>query len=162
AGVRQARLSNDWNQVADWARKVRLIRLVGMDPVVNLIYADSPRHTDAYYAERALQAATLDVYRICLKDPGGLLTPERVRTLVPHVLANPNGTHVERHATGTPGLGPQTPVEAAKLGIRTVNPGIPPLANGSALPSVFNVAQNLRALGFAPTFDEAAARAVSA
>ena len=37
-----------------------------------------------------------------------------------------------------------------KEGIRIVHTAIPPLANGSSQPSVFNVANNLRALGYNP------------
>ncbi|HLH21374.1 MAG TPA: hypothetical protein VK066_02550 [Chloroflexota bacterium] len=161
AGIRQARISDEWNQADMWAWKIRAAREVGIDPIVNLIYSYSPKHTDAYYAERAAQLAALRPFRICLKDPGGLLTPERLRTLVPAVLANTGDIHVELHSHCTTGLGPLNALEAVKLGIRTVNTGVPPLANGTALPSVFNVAANLRVMGYEPVFDEAAARAVS-
>lgn len=161
AGIRQARISDEWNQVAGWAWKVRLCRAVGLEPVVNLIFSESPRHTDAYYAERARQLAQLGVDRVCLKDPGGLLTPERLRTLLPAILANVGDTPVELHAHCTTGLGPLNALEAVKLGIRTLNVGLPPLADGAALPSVFHLAHNLRLLGYEPVFDEAAARAAS-
>ena len=52
-------------------------------------------------------------------------------------------------------------VEDTKKGIRVVNTGIPPLADGSALPSIFNVAHNLRALGYKPVIDEDTLRPVS-
>jgi oxaloacetate decarboxylase alpha subunit len=158
AGVRQSRLSDEWNQVESWRRKVRIARQAGMDPIINLIFSHSPKHSDEYYAERARQAASLDAYRICLKDPGGLLTPERMQTLVPTVLANVGDTYVELHSHCTTGLGPLNALEAVKLGIKTINVGVPPLANGTALPSVFNVADNLRALGYEPVYDEPALR----
>jgi oxaloacetate decarboxylase alpha subunit len=162
AGVRQARISDEWNQFPKWQMKVAYARKYGIDPIVNIIYSYSPKHTDEYYAERARQLATLDVYRICLKDPGGLLTPERMQTLVPTVLRNVGDKVVELHSHCTTGLGPLNALEAVKLGIYTVNTGVPPLANGTALPSLFNVAQNLRALGYTPVFDEQAARRVEA
>lgn len=161
AGIRQARISDEWNQAPQWAWKVRVCRENGIDPVVNLILSESPKHTDAYYAERARQVSALDVYRVCLKDPGGLLTPDRLRTLVPTILANLNGKYLELHSHCTTGLGPLNALEAVRLGIRTVNVGIPPLANGAALPNVFNVAHNLRTLGYAPVFDEAAVQRIS-
>jgi len=105
---------------------------------------------------------TLKPFRLCLKDPGGLLTPERVRTLVPVILQNANGIPVEIHSHCTTGLGPLVALEAVRLGIRIVNTGVPPLADGSALPSIFNVAHNLRALGYKPLIDEKALRPVSA
>jgi oxaloacetate decarboxylase alpha subunit len=161
AGIRQARISDEWNQAPMWAWKIEASRAVGIDPVVNLIYSDSPKHTDAYYAERARQLAALRPVRICLKDPGGLLTPERTRTLAPIVLEAAGDVPVELHSHCTTGLGPLNALEAVKAGIPTVNVGIPPLANGTALPNVFNVAANLRALGYTPVYDEAAARAAS-
>jgi oxaloacetate decarboxylase alpha subunit len=154
-GCRQARITDEWNQADLWAWKVKVAREVGIDPVINLIFSESPRHTDAYYAERARQASSLDIYRLCLKDPGGLLTPERMRTLVPAILANANGKYVELHSHCTTGLGPLNALEAVQLGIKTVNVGVPPLANGSALPNIFNITGNLRVMGHEPVIEEA-------
>ena len=161
-GIREARISDPWNDFDGWERRVRLAREIGLAPVVNLIYSVSPRHTDEYYAARTRQAVTLPVYRLCLKDPGGLLTPERVRTLAPIVLANANGIHVEFHTHCTTGLGPLCCLEALKAGIKTINTAIPPLADGPSNPSLFNVAANARAMGFTPVVDEEVVRPVSA
>jgi oxaloacetate decarboxylase alpha subunit len=160
-GVRQARISEPWNDLPGWKYRVEVARRFGLDPIVNLIYSASPVHTDGYYAERCRQAVTLKPFRLCLKDPGGLLTPERVRTLVPVVLQNANGIAVEVHSHCATGLGPLVALEAVRLGIRIVNTGVPPLADGWALPSVFNVAHNLRALGYKPVIDEEVLRPVS-
>jgi oxaloacetate decarboxylase alpha subunit len=162
SGLREARISDPWNNLAGWRHRVGVAQAAGLQCIINLIYSVSPRHTDEYYAERTRQAATLPVMRLCLKDPGGLLTPDRVRTLVPVVLANAAGIPVELHSHCNTGLGPLNALEAVKLGIRIVNTGIPPLADGSALPSIFNVAHNLRALGYRPVIDEALLRPVSA
>lgn len=161
-GIRQARISEPWNDLPGWRFRVDVAQAAGLQSIINLIYSVSPKHTDEYYAERTRQAVTLPVHRLCLKDPGGLLTPERTRTLVPVILQNSNGVPVELHSHCNTGLGPLCCYEAVKLGIRTVNTGIPPLANGAALPSVFNVAHNLRALGYRPAIDEDVLRPVSA
>ena len=160
-GVKQIRLSDPWNSYDGLKRRVRDASSAGLDPVVNLIYSVSPRHTDAYYLERIRQIATLPVHRICLKDPGGLLTPERTRVLAPLVLENSNGVHVEFHTHCNTGLGPLCALEAVKAGIKTINAAIPPLANGASNPSVFNVAANARALGYSPIIDEDVLRPVS-
>ncbi len=160
-GMSQARISDEWNDPAGWKQKVQTVIDAGLEPILNLIYSVSPKHTDEYYAERARQAATLDVSRICLKDPGGLITPDRVRKLVPLVLENANGIPVEFHTHCTTGLGPLCCVEAIKLGITIVNTAVPPLANGSSNPSLFNVAANARALGHATAVDEESMRVVS-
>jgi oxaloacetate decarboxylase (Na+ extruding) subunit alpha len=160
-GIRQARISEPWNDLPGWTYRVKVARQFGVEPIVNLIYSVSPVHTDKYYAERCRQAVTLKPFRLCLKDPGGLLTPERVRTLVPVVLKNAGGIPVELHSHCTTGLGPLVALEAVRLGIRIVNTGVPPLADGSALPSIFNVAHNLRALGYQPIVNEEVLRPVS-
>src|SRR6202008_1333717 len=153
-GIRQGRISEPWNDLPGWTYRVNVGRRFGVDPVGNLIYSVSPFHTDDYYAQRCRQAAPLKPFRLCLKDPGGLLTPERTRTLVPMVLANAGGIPVELHSHCTTGLGPLVALEAVRLGIRIVNTGVPPLADGSALPSIYNVAHNLRARGYKPVIDE--------
>ena len=153
-GIRQARISEPWNDLPGWKYRVAVARKFGLDPIVNLIYSVSPLHTDEYYAERCRQAVTLKPFRLCLKDPGGLLTPERVRTLVPVILKHAKGIPVELHSHCTTGLGPLVALEAVRLGIRIVNTGVPPLADSSALPSIYNVAHNLRAIGYQPVIDE--------
>lgn len=160
-GIRQARISEPWNDLPGWKYRVAVARKFGLDPIVNLIYSVSPVHTDDYYTQRCRQAVTLKPFRLCLKDPGGLLTPERVRTLVPAILANNGGIPVELHSHCTTGLGPLVALEAVRLGIRIVNTGVPPLADGAALPSIFNVAHNLRALGYRPRIDEDVLRPVT-
>lgn len=159
-GVREARLADPSNTVARWGYLVGQARKVGMTPILNLIYTYSPKHTDEYYARKAKEAAKLDVVRICLKDPGGLLTPERTRTLVPVILQSVNDIPVEFHTHCHTGLGPLCCLEAIKLGVRYVNTAIPPLADGSSNPSVLNIAKNAKALGYSSSLNEDAIKAV--
>ena len=160
-GIREARISEEWNELEGWEWKTKVSRDVGINPVLNIIYSVSPKHTDEYFAERTRQAASLQVNRLCLKDPGGLLTPERVQTLVPIMFANASGIPIELHTHCTTGLGPLCCLEAVKLGIKIVNTALPPLADGSSNPSLFNVAKNLRALGYKTLIDEEALKPVS-
>lgn len=161
SGVKQIRLSDPSNTAQYWKPIIESARRAGLETVVNLIFSISPKHTDEYYAMRAKEAARLNAFRICLKDPGGLLTPERTRALVPIVLRYAGKIPVELHTHCNTGLGPLCCLEAIKLGLTLVNTAIPPLANGSSNPSVFNVAQNARAMGYTTTVDEAALKPVS-
>jgi oxaloacetate decarboxylase (Na+ extruding) subunit alpha len=160
-GIREARISEEWNDLEGWAWKVQVARDVGINPVPNIIYSVSPKHTNEYFAERTCQAASLKVNRLCLKDPGGLLTPDRVQTLVPIMFQNAGGIPVELHTHCTTGLGPLCCLEAVKLGIKIVNTALPPLADGSSNPSLFNVAKNLRTLGYKTLIDEEILKPVS-
>jgi len=153
-GIRQIRISDSSNTLAGWRRHVQTSHNAGLQAIVNLIYTITPKHTDEYYGQKAREAAGLKVHRICLKDPGGLLTPERTRTLIPAILRHCAGIPVELHTHCNTGLGPLCCLEAIKLGITSLNTAIPPLANGSSNPSVLNVVKNARALGYAPSVDE--------
>ena len=131
-GIREARISEEWNELEGWTWKTQVSRDVGINPVPNIIYSVSPKHTDEYFAQRTRDAASLKVNRLCLKDPGGLLTPERIKTLVPMMFQNANGIEIELHTHCTTGLGPLCCLEAVKLGIKIVNTALPPLADGSS------------------------------
>lgn len=160
-GVRELRISDPSNTPAHWQEAVRSARAAGLSPIVNLIYSISPKHTDDYYEAKTRAAAKLDVERLCVKDPGGLLTPERTRTLLPAVLSQSQGIPIEFHTHCNMGLGPLCCLEAIKLGITSINTAIPPLANGSSNPSVVNMAANARALGYDPVIDEEAIQPVA-
>lgn len=159
-GIRQVRISDCWNDPSEWKWRIKQAREAGLEPIINLIYSVSPKHTDDYFAARTRAATKLDIFRIILKDPGGLLTPERTQTLVPAVLQNANGIPVELHTHCTTGLGSLCALEAIKAGIRIINTAIPPLADGSSNPSVFNVARNARSLGYTTIIDESAIKPV--
>jgi oxaloacetate decarboxylase (Na+ extruding) subunit alpha len=162
AGVTEVRISDSWNDPADWAWRVGQAKNAGLKPIINLIYTVSPRHTDEYFAAKIREAFALDVYRVILKDPGGILTPERTKTLAPAVLTAAGEKTVELHTHCTTGLGTLCCLEAIKAGMTHINTAIPPLADGSSNPSLFNVAMNARALGYNTLVNEQPLRAVAA
>ncbi|OGQ50128.1 MAG: hypothetical protein A3I10_06245 [Deltaproteobacteria bacterium RIFCSPLOWO2_02_FULL_57_26] len=159
-GITLTRSSNPWNDYGILKTEMEDMKSLGMEMVANVIYSVSPRHTDEYYAGKIREAAAIRPYRICFKDVGGLLTPERTRSLIPMVLRNAGDIPVEFHAHCNSGLAPLCYLEALKLGLRTLHTAVPPLANGSSQPSIFNVARNARALGFTPMVDEEAIKPV--
>ncbi len=159
-GVTMTRISSPWNDFEELRQEVEDLRDMGMDSVVNLTYAVSPRHTDAYYVERARGAAALAPHRICFKDVGGLLTPERMRELLPKIIGATGNVPLEFHGHCNNGLGPVNVLEAVKAGIRIVHCALPPLANGSSNPSLFTAVRNLRALGYHCQIDDQVLRPV--
>jgi oxaloacetate decarboxylase alpha subunit len=153
-GVKEVRISDSWNDAKDWAWRVQQAKTAGLKPIINLIYTVSPRHTDEYYANKIREAIALGIYRVIFKDPGGILTPERTRTVVPAVLKAAGKTTVELHTHCTTGLGILCCLEAIKAGMVHINAAVPPLANGSGNPSIFAVAANARALGYTTMVNE--------
>ena len=155
-GITLTRTSDSWNDFQSLQGEVDELRAMGMETIVNLIYSVSPRHSDDYYAQKTREAAAIRPYRICFKDVGGLLVPDRARTLIPVILQNAGDVPVEFHAHCNNGLAPLCYLEAVKIGIKTLHTAIPPLANGSSQPAVQTMVKNLRALGHAPVINGAA------
>ena len=154
SGIRQLRVMDPANDSANWRRSMARARRIGLATILNLTYSVSPKHSDEYYARKAAEAAALAPDVICLKDPGGLLTPERTASLVRVIQQRSPGIPFDLHAHCTTGLGPLCALEAIKLGAEIVDTAVPPLANASSNPSVFNIARNARALGYATAIDE--------
>ena len=159
-GIQELRTSDPSNTPKYWRDAVDGAKRAGLKTILNIIYSISPKHTDAYFVERTRAAAKLDVERICFKDPSGLLTPETTRRLVPLIMREANGKPLEFHTHCNTGLGSICCLEAIKLGVTSINTAIPPLADGSSNPSLFNVAMNARALGYQPMVDEDAVKPV--
>jgi oxaloacetate decarboxylase alpha subunit len=152
------------NDVATDLEIARISKRAGAEEVVvGLVYSISPVHTDDYYAERArLIGLSTDVDVLNLKDPGGLLTPERVRTLVPALRAAAPSVPLEVHSHMTATMGAASYLEAAQLGATFVCTAVRPLANGTSQPSAEQTAANLRDRGFTVAIDDAALAEMSA
>lgn len=140
---------------------IPLLKELGLKIVVSMSYTISPRHTDEYYADLTRKVLAYKPDGIYLKDQGGLLTPDRIRTLIPTLVENAQGVPLELHSHCTTGLAPLCYLEAVDLGVQVLHTAVPPLANGSSQPSIFNVASNLRLMGHTPDIDEAVLRPVS-
>jgi oxaloacetate decarboxylase (Na+ extruding) subunit alpha len=153
-GIRHTRTGNNWNDFSDMGRQLERFDRLGMTPVINVMYSVSPRHTDEYFVERTRQAAALRPYRLCFKDVGGLLTPERTRDLLPKLIAAAGDIPWEFHGHCNNGLGPLNAIEAVEGGVDIVHTAVPPLANANSQPSIVNVASNLRERGYDVAIDE--------
>ena len=74
-GINELRTSDPSNTPKYWADAVRNADQIGLRTILNIIYSISPKHTDEYFTQRFRAAAKLKPYRLCFKDPGGLLNP---------------------------------------------------------------------------------------
>ena len=113
-----------------------------------LAFCDSPLHTDELYVSQAKDLiARGAVDSIMIKDSCGLLTPDRIRTLVPALKAAIGNVPLELHSHCMTGLAPLVYLEAARLGIDQLHTSIAPLANGAAQPATQTIVRNLRGMG---------------
>ncbi len=145
---------------------IPIFRALDLQVVLALSYTVSPRHTDDYYAQKTRELVAFKPDAIYIKDQGGLLTVDRIRTLLPAMMQNAAGVPIELHSHCTTGLAPLVYLESLRLGVGTLHTAVPPLAQGSSQPSALNVARNARLMGFsAPVNDgliEQAARRLTA
>jgi oxaloacetate decarboxylase alpha subunit len=135
------------------ARMIR--RAGGQETIAALTYTLSAVHDDAFYAELAGRlAASPDIDRFYLKDPSGLLEPERARTLIPAVRARLRGRPLELHAHCTIGLSQLSYLAAAGLGVEALHVACGPLSDGTSLPDARRTIANLRELGHTVDVDD--------
>ena len=83
-GIRRFAIIDPMHDTEALLDSARLIRSEGGQEIVaGLTYSVSAIHDDAFYADCARRlAASSDVDRIYIKDPAGLLSPERARSLI--------------------------------------------------------------------------------
>jgi oxaloacetate decarboxylase alpha subunit len=163
-GIRRVWILDAAHETDHLLRTARMAKEAGIDEVmIALSYSISPVHNDDFYAQKARAVANSpDVDLIYLKDQGGLLTIDRVRTLVPTIQQNIKGLPLEIHSHCNTGLATLCYLEAMKLGIKTFHVAVPPLAEGSSLPSALNMLHNARHSGYTVKADEEALKVMSA
>ncbi len=152
---------HDMDAVRASARAIR--RAGGTEVVGALTYTISQVHDDAFYAGLAAQmAACPDIDRVYVKDPAGLLTPERARTLLPAVAAKLGDKPLELHSHCTIGLSQLSYLTAAELGVRVLQVACGALSDGTSLPDGEQLIANLRELGHTVDIDDRALALVAA
>ncbi len=154
-GIGRFALIDPMHDLPAFLEAAHIIHSEGGEVLGGLTYTISEVHDDAFYAHFAETiAASPYVSRLYIKDPTGLLTPERARTLIPAVRARIGSKALELHSHCTIGLAPLTYLAAAELGIEALHVAFGPLSNGTSLPSALRIVANLRELGHAVDADE--------
>lgn len=154
-GIRRVRAIDALADLDNIVGILRRVKELGMEAVGSVVFCQSPVHTDDFYARKTrelIARAGIDVMMI--KDPGGLLTPDRIRTLVPAMLNAAGQVPLELHSHCMTGLAPLVYLEGVKLGVTQIQTSIAPLANGPAQPATQTVARNLRDMGYTVNIDD--------
>lgn len=132
---------------------VPFCKSLGLEVAFALSYYTAARYTDQRYKEKIELFRSYGADVIYLKDAGGLLDVDNVKRVFKILLDNNGGLPNEIHGHCTTGLADQVYVEAMKMGCDTFHVALPPLSDGTAQPSVFNVVDNAKALGFEVNLD---------
>jgi oxaloacetate decarboxylase alpha subunit len=69
-GIKEARISDEWNDYEGWKFRVGECHRAGMKSILNLIYSVSPKHSDAYFAQRTRQAGIVAPLSALPQRPG--------------------------------------------------------------------------------------------
>lgn len=157
-GIQRFAIMDPMNNVPAMLNMADLARRAGgAQTVAALTFTLSPLHDDKHFSDAAQKlSATGQFDRIYLKDPGGLVTPERAKTLIPALKAVIGATPLEFHSHTTIGLGPFSYLEAAPLGAEALHTSAQGAANGTGQPAMSAVIANLRDLGLSVDVDDEA------
>ncbi|MBT3311769.1 MAG: hypothetical protein HN379_07230 [Desulfobacteraceae bacterium] len=140
-----ANTRNELDRYFPWV--VPMVRDMGLEFQPMICYYPSPRNTDEYYADLTKRIMKYEPDALWLKDAGGLLSAERIKTLLPAIQKEAKGVPIDLHSHGMSTNQGRTVVEAMKLGVDGVHTCIPPLASGSSHVSIYNAMHNAKVLG---------------
>ncbi|HTZ99198.1 MAG TPA: hypothetical protein VMB02_02635 [Candidatus Aquilonibacter sp.] len=162
-GLRRFALADPMNDADSNVACARMIKAAGDAYVVGaLVFTLSPIHDDAHYVARARTLAESPyVDAVYIKDPGGLLTPLRARTLIPAVKAAIGDKPLELHSHCTISIGELTYMDAPEWGVSAVQCASGAASDGISNPPSERVVSNLRALGHQIDIDDEALAEVS-
>ncbi|WP_282581942.1 carboxyltransferase [Rhodococcus sp. HM1] len=135
-------------------RLVKTVQAEGAQAIPCILYADTPYHTDEYYAARTRELVATGADGIELEDAAGLLTPDRTRSLVAAIKGAAGDLPVEIHFHSNNAMAPVNYLEGVLAGADRVHTASRPLAAGVSLPSTENTVANLRYAGFDVDLDD--------
>jgi oxaloacetate decarboxylase alpha subunit len=147
-GIRYHTPYDALNDMRNMEVPVRAAKQVGLYVDAGVVYTVSPVHTDEYYARKIKELVALGADAIFLKDPSGLLTPERAATLIPVAKAACGELPLQLHSHCLTGLAPYVAIQAVKLGVDAVHTATSTLANGASHPSTEQFIRNVGRHGY--------------
>ena len=122
-GIRRFCLADPMNDADSNIACARMVKRAGGEYVIAaLVFTLSPVHDDAHYVAAARKlAACADIDALYIKDPGGLLSPNRARTLLPAIKAVIGKKSLELHSHCTIGLAEHVYMDAPGYGAMSCN-----------------------------------------
>ena len=147
-GIRYHTPYDALNDIRNMEVPVRAGKKAGLYVDAGVVYSVSPVHTDEYYARKIKELVALGADAIFLKDPSGLLTPERAATLVPAAKVACGDLPLQLHSHCLTGLAPYVAVQSVPLGIDVVHTATSTLANGASHPATETFTHNIARHGY--------------
>lgn len=161
-GIRRFCLADPMNDADSNIACARMVKQGGGEYVIAaLVFTLSPVHDDAHYAAAARKlAACVDIDALYIKDPGGLLSPNRARTLIPAIKSVIGTKPLELHGHCTIGLAEHSYMDAPGYGVSALQCASGAASDGTSNPPALRVVANLRELGHTVRVDDQALKEV--
>ncbi len=150
------------NDIRNLEIPIKAARNLGIYTVPGLVYSHSPVHTDQYYAKKAHELMKIGMDALFIKDPSGLLIPERVETLMPAIKSVIGDLPLQLHTHCLSGLAPYVALQSIQYGVNVVHTATSTLANSASHPPTELFVKNCRRRGYEVDFDLAPIEEVSA
>lgn len=142
-GIRYHTPYDALNDMRNMQVPIRAAKNVGLYVAAGVVYTVSPVHTDDYYVRKIKELVALGADAIFIKDPSGLLTPERAQTLIPAAKRACGFLPLQLHSHCLTGLAPYVAVQAVDLGVDVVHTATSTLANGASHPATEQFVHNV-------------------
>jgi oxaloacetate decarboxylase (Na+ extruding) subunit alpha len=153
-GVRSWWIYDVLFNVDKMARLARLAKKHDCKVAGTMLFTLSPVHTDEYYADKADKLSAIpEVDSLLLYDTGGVLDRDRIKTLVPAIVANTRGKPLEMHANNMLGQSAKSYVDAVEFGVTVLHTAARSMANGPSIPSIDVMVRNIELLGHTHDID---------
>ncbi|MSP68402.1 MAG: pyruvate carboxylase subunit B [Alphaproteobacteria bacterium] len=147
-GIRYHTPYDALNDMRNMEMPVKAAKKAGLYVAGGITYTLSPVHTDAYFTKKTKELVKLGVDAVFIKDASGLLTPERIQTLVPALRTVTGALPLQLHTHALTGLAPYVTLRAIECGVSVVHTATSPVAHGASHTPTEWFARNARRMGY--------------
>jgi oxaloacetate decarboxylase alpha subunit len=159
-GVSEIVLIDPLVQIARIAPVLREAKALGLTMIAALPFALETTCGDEDIRAQARALAEAGATRVMLRDEAGLLTADRLNTLLPALRAGLGTTPLDLHLRCQTALGPMVALEAVRIGIDGLDTAFGPVANGASVPALGTLLKSLRMLAPGTAISEQTLHAV--
>jgi oxaloacetate decarboxylase alpha subunit len=145
-GVAEILLIDPLLDIERMAPVLKAARALGLTTIAALPYARASAQGDDELRTRAAALAAAGADRVMLRDEAGLMTTDRLATLLPALRRGLGGAPLDLHLRCQTALGPLVALEAVRLGINGLDTAFAPLGNGASVPALGTLLRSLRLL----------------
>jgi oxaloacetate decarboxylase alpha subunit len=160
-GVSEIVLIDPLMEIARIAPVLREANALGLTTIAALPLVSETTRSDEDLRAQARALAEAGATRVTLRDEAGLLTADRLATLLPALRSGLGATPLDLHLRCQTGLGPMVALEAIRIGVDGLDTAFAPLANGASVPGLGTLLKSLRMLKLGAPINDQTLHAVT-